>query len=294
MDENREFVAEGELSSVPEPKKKKKRWWVLLIDVLAVSVFTVTVLVSINVIHLSVAYNLPFFVNGMSMYPTFNKDGLSASGKSFSWNSGNNYPGDLVDYGYAKAEDKDNWRASLQRYDVVVVYYPEDYQKDSYGNYIRDASGKLVLRTGAKSKIKRLVGMPGETIRFEGVTEDTLLYNRYWGKTTLNPGTEYEIIVPPLYGPADFPPIPGHTYNYPVGGHTWNLAWDEYVVLGDNRGYSNDCYSRSNPEASFALKAEMVIGKACLVVGQKRLNDAGEPDDSWWYVFTPWNYREVH
>ena len=288
MDEHREYVAEGELSA-PEPQKKKKtRWWMVLLDVVLVTTFVLTIAVSINVIYLSASYNMPFFVNGMSMYPTLNRDATDRFGKPLYWGRGSNSVGDHVDYGYAKTDDKDNWRASLSRMDIVITYYRENYETDDLGNLRRDDQGHLILKEGAKTKIKRVIGLPGETVTFTACHEDGDDHNRAWGKTTINAGKENELVITPLYGMDDFPIHNGRSYNYPTVSYgPVALGEGEYYVMGDNRGNSADSREKG------PVTSEMILGKAYLVLGKRELDEELNPKDSWDYIFTPWNYRRI-
>lgn len=285
-----EYVVKGELSA-PEPTKKKKRkWYNIVIDCVLVTAFLLVIAVSTNVIYLSVAFNMPFFVNGMSMYPTLNQDATDADGKPLSWARGTNRVGDYVDYGYAKSEDKDNWRAGLKRYDIVITYYRENYETTSTGEFRRDDQGKLILKENAKSKIKRIIGMPGETVKFDAVDSDAELYNRAWGKTTINPGEANETILKPLYTMADYPDYQGMSYTYPRNSSpALTLGENEYYVMGDNRGHSSD----SRDARVGAILDEMIIGKAYLVIGKRQLDANLSPKDSWAYIFTPWLYRRI-
>ncbi len=294
MKQKRDYVAQGELTSAPEPAKKKVRWYSIVFEGVAILTIVAVLAVSANAIYISASFNMPFFVNGVSMYPTLNGDGTKADGSPLTWNSGSNVAGEVIDYGYAKSGDKGNWRADLKRYDIVVAYYPTDYVRDSSGNYVLDENGNKQLLARADAKIKRLIGMPGETIKLSYIDVD----NRVWGKTTLFPGTDKEQVLEPLYTEADFPPIGKTTYNYQhlrdKGEYTWTLSDNQYVVLGDNRAFSSDCF---NGASSFALDADMIVGKAYLVIGKRKLvqgsNGRVQPENDWSYVFTPWNYRRI-
>ena len=290
MKSKRDYVAEGELKTAPEPAKKKIRWYSVVFECLAILIILSVIAVSANAIYISTAYNMPFFVNGMSMYPTLNADGTNSRGDPLQWNRGGNVAGDVVDYGFAKSGDKGNWREDLHRYDIVVAYYPNDYEHDSNGDYVLDANGEKKLLPTADAKIKRVIGLPGETVHLTYIDVE----NRVWGKTTVNPGTPKEEILKPLYTEADYPPIGTYTYNYQrlrdKGEYTWTLGQDEFVVLGDNRAYSTDCFDGVN---SFALTSDMIIGKAYLVIGQRKLAENLVPINDWTYIFTPWKYRRI-
>ena len=289
MDEPREYVAEGELPPpVAQPKKKKTRWWVIVIDAILITTFVFTIAVSINVIYLSSAFNMPFFVNGMSMYPTLNADATDRNGNLLYWGKGSNSVGDHVDYGYAKSGDKDNWRSSLSRMDIVITYYKENYKTDGSGALIHDDDGHLVLKDDAKTKIKRVIGLPGETVTFRACVSDGKDFNRAWGKTIINEGKDNEFVITPLYGPADFPDHNGRSYNFPLVSYSpVTLGENEYFVMGDNRGNSSDSRDKG------PVTAEMIVGKAYLVIGKRELDEKLTPKDSWDYIFTPWNYRRI-
>lgn len=287
MEDAREYEVKGELTS-PEPEKKKKRhWWVYAIDVAIVALFLLSIAVSVNVIYLSSAYNMPFFVNGMSMYPTLNADATDSRGNVLTWRRGSNHVGDHVDYGYAKTGDKDNWFGSLQRYDIVIAYYPDNYERDESGNYIRDTDGKLILLEGAKTKIKRLIGFPGESVDFQAFQDGMDEVYRAWGKTTIDQGLPTEKVLDNLYTMKDFPDINGVTYNYPTASCHYELKENEYFVMGDNRGNSSDCREKG------PILGEMIIGKAYLVIGKRELDQNLEPKNDWGYIFTPWLYRRI-
>lgn len=282
--ENHDLIVDGELSA-PEPKKKKLPKAVsALINAALVAVISVTAYLSVSFLYFRAGYNLSFYVNGMSMYPTLNADCKNADGQYLTWNSGNNRIGDEVDFGYAKSGDKDNWRASLKRFDIVITYYRDDY--------IQNTDGSLKLKPNAASKIKRIIAFPGETVRFEPVREDTEYYNRAWGKTTINEGKEDEQVLKPLYTMDDFPAVNGKTYDYPTSSGAYGyvtLKENEYYVMGDNRAHSADSRTKG------PVTAEMIIGKACIVLGKDKYTDnmSESKENIFGFFFTPWNYRRL-
>ena len=295
MEETREFVVASELPSPASPQPKKKpKWWNILIDVAVVLVFVATIAASANVIYLSTAFDTPFFVNGMSMYPTLNPNAKNSRGETLGWWSGESAIGDQVDYGYAQSLNFEKGDA-LQRYDVILTYYYGDFEVDEHGDLRRDEAGKLILRnrgTSAepKSKIKRVIGLPGETVRFEAIAPGDSENARFraWGKVTINPGLETAKVLEPKYTVEDFEKGSSRSYNCPSESYAdVTLGEHEYYVLGDNRGNSSD--SRRNG----AILDEMMIAKACLIVGKRTLDGSDKPGSPWEYVFTPWNYRRV-
>jgi signal peptidase I len=258
-----------------------------------IAFITVAVAFTCNALIVNFAFNTSFYVNGMSMYPTLNANCLDANGRPLTFHSGTEHTlGYEAEYGYAKSGDRGNWRANLHRYDIVVTFYPNDYQKGTNGQYARDGSGNLILLNGRKSKIKRLIAFPGETIIHEAVTTDDPngMYNRVWGKTTIISPDGESRILKPLYQTSDYVSNDGVAYNYPTSGGTYShvtLKEDEYYVMGDNRGYSSD--SRHNGPVT----AEMLTGKAYLIVG-KRVVDSDDLDKvPSYHLLTPWNYRRI-
>ena len=282
-----EELEEERLHGETLPPKKKKRWPKVLLNVLFVTVILVSSVITISAGYLNFTFNEPFFVNGMSMYPTLNKDGLRLENGQYrplTWNDRGNGTGDIVDYGYAKTGTKGNWRATLTRYDVVVCYYPSDY-----------VNGQITQN--ADPKIKRLIGLPGETVTFETVTRMPNAtgyggkesiggneavdverysddYNTAWGKTTIVTPSGEEFVLKPLYDESDFPALSsGQTYPSAgiAGGvyrKTWTLKENQYIVMGDNRG--GTFFSKDSREVG-PITSEMIIGKAYLITGRRKL-----------------------
>lgn len=273
-----------QLSGEPKPQKKKVKWWQIVIDVALISVFVVVSCIAANVIYLSAAYSEPFFVNGMSMYPTLNAGGYRPTNdgkRALTWADGNNREGDIVDYGYAKTGDKDNWKSSLKRYDIVITYYS--------GDYVDPYSSSPTLKNGAAPKIKRVIGLPGETVDFTSVTVNDDTGNVAWGKTLIN-GEPLK----PLYGPEDFPTVNGRSYekvNTPTYSHV-ELRENEYYVVGDNRGGNHSDDSRQNGP----VKANWIYGKAYVLISMRSLKKSTDnvngfdADFRLEYLKMPWNY----
>lgn len=101
-----------------------------------------------------------------------------------------------------------------QRYDIIV--FPFQYEEDTY-------------------YIKRIIGMPGETVRIDGdgniYINDEVLEESYGKEVMQSPGRAYEEIT---------------------------LAEDEYFVLGDNRNHSSD----SREPSVGNIRRQNIIGRA--------------------------------
>lgn len=111
--------------------------------------------------------------------------------------------------------DKITYRFSdPQRFDIIV--FPFQYEEDTY-------------------YIKRIIGMPGETVQIDGegniYINDELLEESYGREVMESPGRAFEKIT---------------------------LAEDEYFVLGDNRNSSSD----SRDPSVGNIRRQNIIGRA--------------------------------
>lgn len=154
----------------------------------------------------------PFFVQGASMEPNF-KDGDYLVVNEF----GYKITGVLDDFGLPHIFTVGSFK-DFNRDDVVVFRYPKD-PKQFF--------------------IKRVIGLPGETVKVEG-GKVTVFNEQNPGGMILNENT---------YLPA------GLMTN---GALTVKLSSDEYFVLGDNRQFSHDS------RAWGPLPKKDVIGKVLI------------------------------
>lgn len=204
---------EKEISEKPTKKRRK------------LSVFLNILIIFVSVVALGVAgvliyqkrYLTPFWVNGQSMYPTLNTNAIKPDGTLYGEEGSSTQPGSkMIDYGVMDKHDRA--LNNLKRFDVVVCKYSE---------------------TDSSDKIKRVVGLPGETIKFGQEAENGTLY---------------------IKGENDFYTVDQPIDNkyvtsgvYPTGEIT--LGNDEYYVLGDNRAHSSD--SRTNGP----IARKLLVGK---------------------------------
>ena len=181
------------------------------------------------IIFHSTYYEL-IYVSGSSMYPTLN-------------GSDDEVAGTVVDFGIV-----DSHKTAIDhitRFDIVSTYYPSDY----------DASG--VLKVSAKKKIKRVIGMPGDTFTIKdgllSVKKDeefvNVPYNFKITQTNVKDTTE---------------PI--------------TLDQDEYWLLGDNRVNSNDCGAFNAPVLKKQIAGVLVAieGTAKLKIKSYRCDGCGK------------------
>lgn len=198
-----------------EPIKNRKSFKTILY--ICIIVFSVVLLAVEGVVYYQRTYLTPFWVNGQSMYPTLNLHAADKNGKELgpSPSDASAHEGYTVDYGVMDTHDGAIKR--LKRFDIVITKY---YENDS------------------SNKIKRVLGLPGETVEFKN---DGDLY--------IN-GQFYE-------QPISSEHIKGASY--PAGPTV--LGDDEYYVCGDNRKHS---YDSSNIGA---IKRDLITGKAVAICG---------------------------
>ncbi len=118
----------------------------------------------------------------------------------------------------------------------VIVFEPADRERESVpGKIVRNLAESVGLRTPKSDLIKRVIGLPGETITIRD--NQVLIDGEVIDEPYLRPGTVSED-----FGPETVPP-------------------DHYFVMGDNRGSSRD--------SRFGLgtiERDRIIGKAVAIV----------------------------
>ena len=216
-----------------EPIKNRKRFkdFVPIIVIVA----SVLLLVVEGFIYYQRVYLTPFWVNGQSMYPTLNGEATNADGEPLDENSGSSYAGYTVDYGVMDKHEKAINK--LKRFDVVITKYGE---------------------SDGSNKIKRVIGLPGETIEF--------VATGYGEKNNGNLYVNGELVEQPVEKKYRI------AANYPSG--KIKLKENEYYVCGDNRGHSYDSRDVG------AIPKKEIVGKAVALcaTAQVYLNDEGKLD----------------
>jgi signal peptidase I len=251
------------LGDTRKPQKKKTSVGSVLLKILLITVFAISIAASATLIYVKVAYPNPVYINGMSMYPTFNVNGKTTSvdrltGLTPTSQRYLNYldrgesTGDVVDYGFASSSVSIK---DLSRFDIVVTYYRGDF----------DSLSSTSPHSGAVAKIKRLIGLPGETITLtcDGTPMGSLSVN---GTVVKQPysQSEYDAPLKRSYGEGKYtyPPMTTAykntagtsfaTYTFVLGKSgtpgTSGIDEDEYYVIGDNRTgtESSDCRDANN------------------------------------------------
>ena len=169
------------------------------------------------------------YVSGISMAPTLN-------------GADNERAGSIVDFGIV-----DKHKSALDhidRFDIVSTYYPYSEK------YKSDYTPEGVLKAGAKMKIKRVIGMPGDVFEIK----DGLLY--------LQKGEEFINVKYPFKMNLSESHLHDKDTNTPI-----TLGENEYWLLGDNRNSSNDSASMGT-----AIKKENIVGVLVAIEGRAQLS----------------------
>lgn len=205
----------------------------LIFDIVLIIAAVIAFAVS-GVLLYQKVYLTPFWINGQSMYPTLNADATRIDGTKEGIDGNSTDEGDtFVDYiaidSHEKAINK------IKRFDIIVLNNSEN---------------------GTVKIVKRVIGMPGETIKFTSTnTRDPENGDLY-----VKEGDNFTLVEQPIgneYKTAGIYP------NYEV-----TLGEDEYFVCGDNRGHSTDSRPTDSPNKPCTLfKKSWIVGKAIAVVG---------------------------
>lgn len=269
------IIADGELSPLGDKKPSRgKRVFGIIGEVVFLTLFTLVLSVSGQITYDYARYS-PFFVNGMSMYPTLNRNvyRVTSTGEtedqsnSTLYNWGNfdktNYTY-YCDYGMFDA--KQFSLSELARFDILVTYFKDDM--------VLGSDGKYVVKTKASSgldpdlKIKRLIAFPGESFYFD--SEGDL-----WIKAV--GATDFEKIDQPFLADGLAINAAWKKQTLTINGGVWdNGAWrsttgatlgaNEYFVCGDNRLYGASSDSRY--AAHGPVPGEAIQGKAVTLIGR--------------------------
>lgn len=212
-------------------RKIKMIVWPLVYLVLIINVCVSFVLVFRSYYFKSI------FVSGSSMEPTLHGN---VSG--------------MVDYGII--DDHKYAIKNLKRFQIITTYYPFADSKDYVGQYVHGGNN-VIDQYDSSYKIKRVYGMPGETIKFELDEEEADLARSYSDGYSYaaqdaaqraikfyvkNPKTEeFEEQKITFKRKINVQKLADYTY-YEV-----ELGEDEYWVMGDNYSASSDCYTKKLP-----------------------------------------------
>lgn len=214
--------------SAGEKRIKRKIFWDKLTFVLTAVFLALCVLFSVTMIYQKTYFKLKW-VNGQSMYPTFNKDAVTPTGEKKGIGGAGANNGDK-NFDCVIYDNHEQTMNKMERFDIVILRETGTLNKDL---------------------IKRIIVMPGETFYFGKDDDNGTLYikasNGEFAKVDQPIGEDY--IKDGLYE------------NYQDPEHPTTLKNNEYFVCGDNRGHSSD--SRSFGPVSF----DQIEGLVVAVVG---------------------------
>lgn len=282
------IVLDGDLDNKKVTRSPFSRFFRRFMQVFWVLFFVGVISVSSQIIYDYSRY-VSFYVSGDSMYPTFNKEatrtknGVSEDSSSHHGNWGDY---DDVDYNYicdyGLMDNRGDFVSSLKRFDIVACYFNDDY------------SDSGVLLSSAEMKVKRLYGLPGETIYFSST--GAFYVN---GEEVEQPSTIVE---------------DGHLADTATGigygkeSNPLHLREGEYYVVGDNRRVGDSLDSRSSNEGPLGrlhyddnglrpLGNQMIKGKAVAIIGLSKLsyNEEGKASHSlvWTSMRAPWDIKNL-
>ena len=274
------------LKSLPklneQKKNSKKPIGEYIFRTALVLLFTAVLSFSGQVIYDEVRY-APFVVDGESMYPTLNYDTtvISSNGEKYqdaaqSWTLGDfsdTSKAYVVDYCYMDSSKKT--LSNLERFDIVVTYYKTDYDSNSE------------LKDSASLKVKRVIGLPGETVKF---TVDGSLYIKEKG------GTEFSYVEQPFLtyeNNKNSRPLVDETWYEKAMKETTNktlvteLGEDEYYVVGDNR--RSGCSKDSRDTSIGPVEQSYLVGKAVTIAMKAKYVPGSNPKKMYLTYNMPWN-----
>lgn len=212
--------------------------------IVLMTIFTVGSIAASSTIIFHNTYYDTFWVNGQSMYPTLNLNAKRSDGELIGYGRSeghepNSQPGDYdIDYGYMDCHK--SVIDSLERFDIVVFMLDPTAQNP-------------------KRRIKRIFGLPGETIYFiSGGDNNGDFYVKHNEESDFELA-EQKFISTELVRQGEYP------------SQQYTLKENEYFLVGDNRkvGASTD----SRVEGPY--KREQLEGKAIGLEGSCTYSSEG-------------------
>ena len=192
---------------------------------------TITLAVSVFVTVRKKSY-ISIYIDGTSMQPTLNANVHHESDGSYT----------NTEYGYA---DQSTFaKNNLQRFNIVLTYYPSDYFDDK-------------LLDTADYKIKRVVALPGETF---SIRESVLTVINDEGTFTWD------------FKDSESIPFSIKRNSHQKDHALTTLGENEYWVLGDNWNVSSDSHSVG------PIKSEYIAGVLVAIQGTCTINTTYDSD----------------
>ena len=238
-----------------------------------------------------------FYVNGESMYPTLNRNteiyqnGKRVYADTPIYSLGDfSLPGStyLCDCGFM--DNRSDFRSRLERFSIVVTYYASDYI---------ETNGARTLSSTADLKIKRIVGLPGETLYFD---EEGELHVKTIGADSFVTIEQpfLEIVPWDQDSKTWYETVKRETNEgsrYAKGeANAYTLKEDEYFLCGDNRKRSASRDSRLlGAVPSYALQGRVVaISSQCwYTLPSSDSTDSPAEQIKWDSIVMPWKIKEL-
>ena len=210
-------------------------------------------------------YFKSIFVSGSSMEPTLHGNVSNA-----------------VDYGII--DDHKNAIKNIKRFQIITTYYPFADSKDYAKPYEHDKDAvNEINETDSSYKIKRVYGLPGETIRFEldeeyanAARSFVNLYSeeaqdaarraiQFYVKSNENEG----FVKQNLKFKRKINILKLNEYK----NYEYTLGDDEYWVMGDNYSASSDCFTKKAPIYFDNIVGVLIaIEGTCKIVGSVNID----------------------
>ena len=182
-------------------------------------------------------YFKSIFVSGSSMEPTLHGN---VSG--------------MVDYGII--DDHKVAIKNIKRFQIITTYYPFADSKDYVDPYVHGGTN-VVDPYDSSYKIKRVYGMPGETIKFELDEEQAALAKDYPDGFSYAAQEAAQKAIKFFVKASDSDEFVEQkiTFKRKINVQKLSeyklyeveLADDEYWVMGDNYSASSDCFTKKSP-----------------------------------------------
>ncbi len=219
-----------------EKQIKRKSLWDKISFVFVAVFLALSVVVSVTLIYQKSYFEIKW-INGQSMYPTFNGDAVDRFGNKKGKTGGRASNGDkkldcVIWDGHKATMDK------MERFDILITAQPNN---------------------GSRDLIKRVIALPGETFYFGSGKDNGSLYLQ-------NSKGEF------VYTPQPIEEEYLREGSYAMYQTPTTLGPNEYFVCGDNRGYSSD--SRSFGPITRDLISGIVV--AVIGTADATLNEADE------------------
>ena len=208
-------------------------------------------------------YFKSIFVSGSSMEPTLHGNVSGA-----------------VDYGII--DDHKNAISNLKRFQIITTYYPFPDSKDYKTPYVH-GENNVIDEHDSSYKIKRVYGLPGETIRFEldeeyanaarsfanPYSEEAQDAARRAIQFFVKTNENEDFVKQNMKFKRKINIAKLHEYKE----YEYTLGDDEYWVMGDNYSASSDCFTKKLPIYFDNIVGVLIaIEGTCKIVGNVNID----------------------